>query len=1055
MKDKNSPGEAASACKGQAEQNLEQSNYSSSDCGMTCSASPSQQFPETSDADVDLYDDIEPKESLGSNGQSTQQCSTDPLQPPDEYIPENHERKLIEETSAAAVQKPAMAEVFSQLVSDTLNDPEVDGAVGPADAAPSDFCTVQQSFSSVSNVDLPLSSGANGTSCNGNEESAKVLQYQQSELVFKAGSMDSCSTNPTTHMHSRFESEENDEDVDESDGSTEFDEEDCKAALAEHRKKAAMNRQKKDQSGDSSIMVLDSDEEGECDDDMDGEELEEEEEEEMLEEEEEGEPEDYDGDEHGHEESSYSPDQSFRSHEKSKQSYSAYGTSVPPQQVPESNSMKVTSQKQVKNLNGQQMLLNGRDHESIMKKIRFNQEISMMRRTESHNMTEDVKDMETFNEEDGWQELVKWNEMREEEKALGAKDNNSIDDHSRLSAPDFKQASGKDLPAIINRTENVGNLESRTLLKSAPSESTSNVSHSILSESTRVKPDSHSQSEIGRQESKVVCSTHFTSSQENETSEKPEEATIASAPTESGSKLPPPMVAQLNQTKGYFEIGSCRGDPNLAMYNLSTTIIFAKQLGKVIPGTLLRSCKDGPHFQYSLLGCPVHTDPIVKLGECEFPGERANARVMTTASNMALYLRQHSSLTVSLLIGEIELAQCSIDLLPLVLEGSQTKSKVEGSYNLIPVKGNVFGSASAGNAVVGVSVELEQTSQPCVSNMNDSISGAAQNDTQEKLKRVMNHLSEVSVEYDSLNAKRNKRERESSIGSDHINMESSDAREDSVAMSASRQLVREHFKPPLKKRKLAELMGEKSLVSEDQTKNLDSNWAAAEEDLQQWRQAQENIFWKQWMVREKKLQESLSEEWKERMAGLEDELMEQLHQVEQERAALENEWRSLRERETGVRRKEEQLLQLQQEVLEQQAALGSQLQLGFTNKRPLESVERLRPITSHLEERRADTTSSNKEYYKRQWLRGVATTHRRWTEGLPSTSSAGTPPSASSCSGRVFKPRSADKYDSEIFDELTRLTKERRHLLATHALDSPQVLQLDSDLERLMAASGV
>lgn len=43
------------------------------------------------------------------------------------------------------------------------------------------------------------------------------------------------------------------------------------------------------------------------------------------------------------------------------------------------------------------------------------------------------------------------------------------------------------------------------------------------------------------------------------------------------------------------------------------------------------------------------------------------------------------------------------------------------------------------------------------------------------------------------------------------------------------------------------------------------------------------------------------------MAGLEDELGQQLQEVQLERATLEDEWRTIREREACVRRREEQV----------------------------------------------------------------------------------------------------------------------------------------------------
>lgn len=266
---------------------------------------------------------------------------------------------------------------------------------------------------------------------------------------------------------------------------------------------------------------------------------------------------------------------------------------------------------------------------------------------------------------------------------------------------------------------------------------------------------------------------------------------------------------------------------------------------QVIPGALLRSCKSGPHFRYSLLGCPVHTDPIADVGECEFPAERANAKVLTTPFNLAKYFRQQKSIVITLLIGEIELAQCSVDLMSLLSE-SPTQSnlilpkKIEGTYNFIPVKGNTFGgsSSSSADAALGVSIELEQTALPF--NIGASTSTLSQpsetNETEDRLKRLMGHLNEVSMEYESLESK--KTNESSTHGANSLNA----SRNGSLSLSASRQYLKEQLKPPAKKRKLNEDGEEKLIYSGKGDKD---DWAAAEEDLQQWRRAQENIFWKQ------------------------------------------------------------------------------------------------------------------------------------------------------------------------------------------------------------------
>lgn len=235
----------------------------------------------------------------------------------------------------------------------------------------------------------------------------------------------------------------------------------------------------------------------------------------------------------------------------------------------------------------------------------------------------------------------------------------------------------------------------------------------------------------------------------------------------------------------------------------------------------------------------MHTDPINDIGECEFPAERANARVLATSSNLAKYFRQQKSITITLLIGEIELAECAVDLLPLLSDSSDssviTPKKIEGSFNFTPVKGNIFGGKScSSDAALGVSLELEQTALPFKVS-RDSPSGDV---TDNKVKRVLSHLNDVSLEYESLERKR---ERDDSNASGLGSLEAS--RNNSLSFSASRQFIKQQLKPPVKKRKLNEDGDERCIYSEKGEEGGD--WAAAEEDLQQWRRAQENIFWKQ------------------------------------------------------------------------------------------------------------------------------------------------------------------------------------------------------------------
>ncbi|XP_018016064.1 uncharacterized protein LOC108672833 [Hyalella azteca] len=1078
MKDKNNLDEASSLCKVEDVQSIEQSNYDSSNHeSINCTSPPvaEHKFAQDNEAEVNLYDDMDPKNSVSSNGQ-IQQRFADPSDRHElsesfdceQLIPHGGNSKQLH----VQTPLPVISEAFSQLVSDTLEDAEVEveNNLMPIDSS-ANYDT-QLSYH-PSAAELPKDS--NGSTCNGNKELPISLQFNQEEISFSATPMDSHDVNGSPNMHSSCEASSHvEEEVnDESDGSAEFNDEDREAAEAEHRKKAAVLSHKKDQSGDSSIMLVDSDDEGDCDDDLEGEE--DLEEEELLEEEEEedgGELEDYEEEDQmdGH----YGSDHSSSGKSPSAQEATSlveHSIETGQSNVPANQVRATPNEKNSSLYNGDTHNFLGRDHKSIMKKVRYNQEISLIKRKspviESDQCNKD--DMEDLNdEEEGWQELAEWNQMKNEE--MKSKEVNRdlypTESHSRFHVPDSPQHHKRKF------NDNVPNsTEARRVSKISGSV---NINNAEVSCKSSVKEGFQSVPEPPVESAKSHM-THSSAVQDKCTTSPSMAAERLAAVVDRSEINQPPIIAQLNETKGYFEIGSCRDHPELSMHLLSITIVYAKQLSKIIPGSLLRSCKEGPHFQYSLLGCPVHTDPITNLSECEFPGERAQARVLATTTNLAQYLQQHCILSVMLCIGELELAASSVDLSTLVPTTAGEKTKVEGSYELVPLKGNIAGSSSSGGAVVGVLVELECTTLPSASesNVNRSTSASVHDENGKKVERVLSHLSEVSIDYAALNSGK-KRARDNSASSNYLSFEASDIKDNSLAMSASRQLIRDQLKPPMKKRKLTENGGEKEIYSEEHPVGERSELeAAAKEDMHQWTKAQKNMYYKQVVLRDKKLQEALSKEWKQHVAGMEEMLFEQLQEVEEERAELEDQWRRLREREADVRRREDKLLELQQHVLEQQASLSSQLQQVCSNRRSFEprTADRLRSITSGREEDRnsGGGSSSSKEFYKRQWLRGMASTHRRWaTEsgmssscGVRSTTIAGS--SGEGSSAQVLPDSRRDgnntsvpyKYDADIFDEITRLTKERRRLLSSVSPDSPQIAELDRTLQRLMDASGV
>ena len=247
----------------------------------------------------------------------------------------------------------------------------------------------------------------------------------------------------------------------------------------------------------------------------------------------------------------------------------------------------------------------------------------------------------------------------------------------------------------------------------------------------------------------------------------------------------------------------------------------------MIPGALLRACKAGPHLSYSLLGCPIHTDIHSNIDEPQYPAERANARLLTTQSSLKQYFEQLSAVTVSLMIGEIVLAKCSVDIKQLFqISDSQEKSnsvkKIEGAYELVGVAGNVAGSLVPSTssakcpyeALVGLSIELEKLPSPFREDMKEQSQSETPAARQPKRQR-----------YDS---------------------------EESISKSPShgeaKKIPGQNANPPSKRRKLTnedEVPDGTTLETSKESSYKKDLWKDAEDDFQKWRQAQESVFWKQ------------------------------------------------------------------------------------------------------------------------------------------------------------------------------------------------------------------
>jgi len=358
----------------------------------------------------------------------------------------------------------------------------------------------------------------------------------------------------------------------------------------------------------------------------------------------------------------------------------------------------------------------------------------------------------------------------------------------------------------------------------------------------------------------------------------------------------PVLIPQLNELKGYFELGQCSpDDPELKMYMLSVTVVFAKDLKKVVPGALLRSCRRGPHFSYPLLGCPVFTDPLPDPGPVVFPGEEARARLLASPRAYANYLAANPAVHITLMIGEIKLAVASVDISRLVEE-----CKIEKSYELVPVKHGLVSTAAGGKAVVGVCVQLQ--SEPLL---------------KEPAKGKPSKEEPAVFKEDTVTNRGKKRER-------------LDSTDDEITVNltkAADNLEGEEVLPPSKKRKTEELSEVKEQLEEG--------------DLKEWRKAQEKVFWNQWLAKERSLQASLSADWTQRQEALQEELQGRLQEADGELQRLQ-EWRGrLQERERRCQQREDQLLELQERLLQRQLALEPAQEAAPSRR------EWLRGVASH------------------------------------------------------------------------------------------------------------
>ena len=221
----------------------------------------------------------------------------------------------------------------------------------------------------------------------------------------------------------------------------------------------------------------------------------------------------------------------------------------------------------------------------------------------------------------------------------------------------------------------------------------------------------------------------------------------------------------------------------------------------------------------------------------QFPGEQGNARIMSTEESLHNYLQEESSLTVTLMIGELKLATAHVPLAALIT--SQERAKVEGAFQLLRVQGNLASdvagptASSAGEAVVGICVELKrlkQEKQESAFGEKDKSKAYKQSDSK------LEHLTSKSPIPGPSSYKRVRHDSDSSSN------ELSHSRNDSLSLFAARKQVKQDLLPPSKKRKLSSANeGDQDKAKEGE----DKFWQEAHQDLAQWKEAQEKIFWKQ------------------------------------------------------------------------------------------------------------------------------------------------------------------------------------------------------------------
>lgn len=197
----------------------------------------------------------------------------------------------------------------------------------------------------------------------------------------------------------------------------------------------------------------------------------------------------------------------------------------------------------------------GRNHSSIMKKVKFSQELDDLKRkgisisnsssSKSNDKYSDESDDGIDFDEEGWEALQKWSQDRE--------------DNEHNSTTVKNQADNKKLPSI-----KPSNTDSDQL---------SNNCHKTLPNIASQQPSYQTKSCRVPESSDVLSSVNSASAVCNETAQDTRSKTDTAIRT---------LVPQLNNSKGYFEIGRClEDDPALLLHVFSVTIIFTRGLNKV------------------------------------------------------------------------------------------------------------------------------------------------------------------------------------------------------------------------------------------------------------------------------------------------------------------------------------------------------------------------------------------------------------------------------------------------------------------------------------------